>query len=470
MLLANIYVGVLKDSSDLTSAVKNCHETVTPLTDSTFPAWSAQIGGLLDSTHDKRARALLEGTVLGSIAAYRRYYGEEKSWKKEAGDDARGPILLPVERAKVFRVNEMSKIRHLLVSTLSPEAKQVLGETQNKDVGELWKAIQDRYSVDPRLAKNMVLAQLNAYKPPEEKDMCAVGDELTALFSQYASMTGESLDEDKKTDYLLAAAKIVASDRPEMMHTVQSITRDHSRTPQSFEQSRKELNLKDRSDPRQSVPATVQLHDQAQAPHMFRTFAPPNPNWGQTGYNVNQAQGHQQSYGQSQPPMMPQRPLGPPMQPGNGPQRPCWHCGQVGHFTRECPSKINGRRPDTWSDDQGNLIAPNGMIIRYHYEVRRPAIARNQAPRMPIDNGYHGQGNNQGGAALNGQQQQQQQQQQQANGYQNQQGNNQGGVATNGQQQQARPVLPPQNSTVQHSHYEGPAPEAHDDSVYGNQQ
>lgn len=399
--LGSICVGILKNSTDLTTAVKSA-TSVTKLTESTYPTWFNQVSGLLQTVKQKRAIGLLEDSVEGSVAAYRRYFGEPATWKGKTGDAAKNAVLLPVEVAEAERDDEIAEVRRLLVSTFSPEVCEVLGEAFIQGLPLLWTAIRERYSVDPRAAKRMVIDELDNYQPTKDKAMSIVGDELAVLFSKYYTMTGGALLEDDKMRYFFSAAKIVAAGRNELETELYAIKREHGKESYSFERARKELTLLDKSVAKVVVAESTQrkeLHDQAQAPHMFQARAQPHPDnygpvmWPYDQYGIYLARGGQPNFGPSQPTM--QRPYQnrQPRLQGGGPRR-CYGCGKEGHIARNCDDRMNGRPATTYYDTQGNLRAEDGTIIRYFYEERGMAGGRNQSQMMPRDNGYQRQQGN----------------------------------------------------------------------------
>lgn len=318
---------------------------------------------------------------------------------------------------------------------------QVLGEACTKDALELWKAIHKQYCIDPQIAKNMVLVQLKSYMLMKDREMSIVGDKLAVMLSQYVSITGNSLKEDLKTDYLLNAARVIADGQLEMTHTVQSIACEHTKSTQPFEQARKELILQDKAKPRSSKATTVQQHNQAQALHMFQVYASVHQGgkgqsqWDNRGFNTFQMQGQQQQYGPLQPTIQPPWAQRPQYQQRRAPQRSvrCWHCGKEGHLTRDCEAKQTGWPAETEYNEQGNLQTSDGTIIQHFYEDQQPTTRRNQMPMM-----------------LNNK------------GYQYQQGGNK---ARGGEMGRAGPALPPQESILRIMNHGEAVYKAGDDSV-----
>lgn len=364
--LNSITVGGLKlDSSELSSMVKNA-TYVAKLTESTYPTWLNGVRGYLTSVTGERAMSLLNGGIGASDAAYRRFFGKAGDWTAEDGDSAKYARLLPLAQVKTIRDQEMAKVRSFLLATLSPDIMQVFDEATTRDAVKLWKAINDRYTTNPHTAKYMLIAEIDKYQPTKDQAMSIVGDELATLYSKYYSMTGKTLEESDKVRHLIKAAKVVAGGRGSVLYAVNAIEQrlwQSEATSGAFEEARKMLSVADQNEPKIAAPP-VQRHDQGH-PHMFQAYGPQGFMYGQPqnpGAYALTMRGNRQQYPQSQPAMQGAR---------ANPNMRCWHCGGPNHTTRECRHKEAGRPAETSLDNQGNLCAPDGTIIRYFYEAPR---------------------------------------------------------------------------------------------------
>lgn len=357
--LSNIEVGTLADvtvKNDV-MAISKASGDLPKLTGDNFLVWRSEILRMVVPIHEGRAVGLLNGTVKGSLEAYRRYYGTD-GVDGDPNDEtikAKKAKLQSVGKATLFRGTEEQQIRTLLLSTMSETAKNGLSQYHEGPVSNLWKAIESRYAKNSAMARNYLKGQMFEFDPTG-KSMVEIVDGLANLFREYQLCTGEAIEEQEKVVHLHHAVKKAEKGNS---YIISWTTRAHEKLDDinyTFEKAYNELKRVD-EDLNKSKDVTAHFN-----PNMFVAQQVSHYNGGDAQMDIHgggmfgAVQTSQYPYGSnhysSQGPM---RQYGQPMQGvrqmfQRGPDG-CWHCGRAGHSINRCRDRENGKP----------TIYPNGI-------------------------------------------------------------------------------------------------------------
>ncbi|UZJ51772.1 hypothetical protein CBS101457_001092 [Exobasidium rhododendri] len=358
--LDNIDIGCLNGTDNMDTAAKATINGTMLETDN-FSAWYQEMHALFQGTGEERALDMLEGKARASIEAYQRYFGTKCRPDHLGGPDSKpkGPFLLSATRAQLRRKKEEQHIRIMIFNTLSRKVKDLFNHLRASPLPVIWKAIEDRYRSSARDAARVLDYQLSAYHP-NGKTVTAVADDLCQLFAEHLASADSEIPKDKKTNFLLRALEELAeSNRPHLKHGVERYREDHTKAETPFDEVfRKARDLDEKE---------MKSASRKGAPNMFKIeqpqrSQPPIP------YKTHNKERYSNNADQMKPDW----------------QR-CNHCGELGHFVRDCHSRRAGQKATTRFDAEGNLVTKDNIIIRHHYQNRLPP--NRQRPSAPYQQG-----------------------------------------------------------------------------------